>query len=419
MFFLGIDLGTSYFKAALFNEQGRLCGLGRQLLEKKVAEQSCELPVALFWQTLHTCVAQAMQEAGARPQDIRALSYSSQANSFLLLDKTNEPLTPIILWPDTRALPAFDTNDAWHQHTGMGMPLTAHSAVNKLAWIRQQHPLLWQQVATVCTISDYVTLALTGEKAADGSTASLLGLLDVQACAWWDEAMRLAQLPHDLFCRVFYMGTPIGKICRAGAARLGLSEQTHYSLGGLDHHMAALGAGLYDTDKTSESTGTVLAAVQSTRQYQPQQNVWVAPGMQANHFFRMSFDDNGARPLELYQKNKAPEYSIEELLHMAAIAHTEHGIAVRQLLISTAISLRTLVQRLNSHGPIVSTGGGARSTLWVKIKAELLNRPFIIPACSEAACLGAAMMAAKGLGHLHNLNDWVHIHKIIEPQIAS
>lgn len=419
MYFLGIDLGTSYFKAALFNEQGQLCGLGRQLLEKKTSGQSCELPVDVFWQTLHGCVAQAMQQAGAKPDDIRALSYSSQANSFLLLDKTNEPLTSLILWPDARALPAFVTNDNWQQRTGMGMPLTAHSAVNKLMWIRQQHPWLWQQATTVCTISDYVTLALTGEKAADGSTASLLGLLDVQECAWWEEAMRMAQLPRELLCPVFYMGMPIGTLSRAGAARLGLSDKTHFSLGGLDHHMAALGAGLYGTDRTSESTGTVLAAVQSTTTYQTKQQVWVAPGMHANHFFRMSFDDNGARPLELYQKNKAPEYSIEQLLEMAAAGDTDHGKAVRQLLISTALSLRSLVQRLNSQGPIVSTGGGARSALWVQIKAELLNRPFIIPACSEAACLGAAMIAAKGIGHLSNLNDWVNIHKLIEPQIVS
>jgi sugar (pentulose or hexulose) kinase len=291
----------------------------------------------------------------------------------------------------------------------MGLPLSPHNSINKLLWIQQQHPFLWQQVASVCTISDYVTLALTGERAADGSTASLLGLLDAQACTWWDEAMRVAQLTRELLPPVFYMGMPIGKLSRQGAALLGLNDDTHFSLGGLDHHMAALGAGLYGTNNLSESTGTVLAAVQSTEQYHVQEQVWVAPGMHAGHFFRMSFDDNGARPLEMYQKNKAPEYSIEELLAMDP--GTEHGIAVRNILTSTARSLQTLVQRLHSNGPVVSTGGGARSKLWVQIKAALLNRPFIIPACSEAACLGAAMIAAKGIGHS---TDWIRVKEIIE-----
>jgi xylulokinase len=418
MFFLGIDLGTTYFKAALFDEQGRLCGLGRQFLQKQVSGDTCELPLDIFWKTLSDCVAQAMTAAGAHRKDISALSYSSQANSFLLLDKGNNPLTPLILWPDARAgatnpaLSTFSGTAGWRERTGMGLPLSPHNCINKLMWLQQHQPYLWQQAASVCTISDYITLALTGENAADGSTASLLGLLDAQACAWWDEALRMAQLSREILPSVFYMGMPIGKLSREGAARLGLSEQTHFSLGGLDHHMAALGAGLYGTNNLSESTGTVLAAVQSTGQYHVQEQVFVAPGMHAAHFFRMSFDDNGARPLEMYQKDKAPQYSIEELLAMDP--GTGHGSAVRNILSSTAQSLYTLVQRLYSNGPVVSTGGGARSKLWVQIKAELLNRPFIIPDCSEAACLGAAMMAAKGVGHLSNMQDWIHVKEIIE-----
>jgi xylulokinase len=198
------------------------------------------------------------------------------------------------------------------------------------------------------------------------------------------------------------MGTPVGKCTPDGAARLGLSATTHFSVGGLDHHMAAMGAGIYGTNNISESTGTVLAAVESMDQYKPKVQICVAPGLHDHHFFSMAFDANGAGALEQYQKTQAPEYSIEALLE-------NPSSDVIAILGSTAASLGNIVQKLNSNGDIISTGGGARSKLWVQIKADTLNRSFVIPACNEAACLGAAMIAAKGVRALNNVQDWVRV----------
>ena len=103
-FFLGIDLGTSYFKAGLFDEKGRLKGLGRQPVYKETGDGTIyELPLTIFWDTLRGCVEEAMQLANITHNEILSVSYSSQANSFILLDGFDKPLTPLILWPDKRA----------------------------------------------------------------------------------------------------------------------------------------------------------------------------------------------------------------------------------------------------------------------------------------------------------------------------
>jgi xylulokinase len=407
--FLGIDLGTTYFKAALFDTTGRLRGLGRRFVQKQTANNICELAVEVFWSTLGECVAEAMTQAGTDSSAIVAMSYSSQANSFILLDKDNYPLTPLILWPDERAgathpsLSMFAAQPLWCERTGMGIPLSPNSCINKLWWMQQQ--AIWQEVSSVCTISDYLTLVLTGQKAADASTASLLGLLDVQACNWWNDALQVAQLQDSYLSPVFRIGTPVGKLTRDGATKLGLHATTHFSLGGLDHHMAAMGAGIYGTNNISESTGTVLAAAESTDQYKPKEQVCTAPGLHDHHFFRMVFNGNGAGALEQYQKTQA--LSMEALLE-------NPSPDVMAILESTAASLGDIVQKLNSNGDIISTGGGARSKLWVQIKADTLNRAFVIPACTEAACLGAAMMAAMGVGKLNNVQDWVRVKEIID-----
>ena len=407
-FYLGIDLGTSYFKAALFDEQGRLCGLGRQFVNKVVMDNRCELPVESFWKTLEACVAQAIAAAGVTKHDIKAMSYSSQANSFILLDKNDHPLSPLILWPDTRAgapapaLLEFCGREGWRERTGMGIGLSAHSMVTKVMGCTSR----------ICTISDYLTLCLTGSFASDGSTASLLGLIDTQKCVWWDEALEVAGLSKDQLPPLYRMGTSIGRI---RSSLLGLSSNTHYTLGGLDHHMAALGAGLYGTDNVSESTGTVLAAVQSVTDYQTRNEVCVAPGLHDKHYFRMTFNDNGARLLELYQQTKAPEYTIEQLIERAKNGEDD---IVKGILESTAKSLKELVRQLGAEGDIVSTGGGARSRYWIELKAAMLNRTFVVPQGNEVACLGAAMMGAYGVGALKNLQEWFHVKETISYEQA-
>lgn len=103
---LGIDLGTSCFKVGLFDEIGTMRGLGRVAVGKSSpAPGRSELPVAEFWRLLRQGLAEALAQAKARSGDIVGLSYSSQANSFLLLDDRNEPITPLVIWSDQRAHP--------------------------------------------------------------------------------------------------------------------------------------------------------------------------------------------------------------------------------------------------------------------------------------------------------------------------
>ena len=101
--FLGIDLGTSYFKVGVFDEQGQTRGLGRLGVEPVAPVPGhAELPVDQFWRLLRAGVGTALKMAAATPSDIAGVSYSSQANTFVLLGKGDEPLTPFILWTDKR-----------------------------------------------------------------------------------------------------------------------------------------------------------------------------------------------------------------------------------------------------------------------------------------------------------------------------
>ncbi len=427
-YLLGIDLGTSYFKAGIYDEALNLKGIGRVCVEKFHGNGTlCELSSESFASLVKECINQACKNAEISPVQIKAIGYSSQANSFILLDKQNQPLTPMILWPDNRAKTIHpNVMQIWNekeflQKTAIGIEPSHQFCINKLLWFRQNTPAIWNRTATIMTISDYLVYLLTGKKAGDMGTASLLALMDCRTGKWWDKAFDILEIDQQLLAPRFAVGTKIGQANSDFAASVGLKPDTSFYLGSLDHHIAALGAGLGKNADISESTGTVLACVNFNDRYAPQKNICISPWKDGK-FCQLVFNENGASSLEWYQKKFASEYSIEELITMAeksassggltakpaafkyasreeafcgiSSKHT-HGNFIYALMESVAKTLNELIYQLNPHKEhlkITATGGGAKSDLWIEIKQKITGCKFCKIQVPEPATLGAAIL---------------------------
>ena len=247
---LGIDLGSSYLKAGLFDRSGSLRGLGRVAMQPTdPAAGACEMAPEDFWQRLQEAFAGALGQAGAMPADVACVSYATQANSFLLLDRSGRPLTPLVLWQDRRGSSATDVVDAlarldgFAATSGLGVPMTAEFAVAKLAWLRRNCPDAWAAMRHVMTMSDYLVFGLTGEPAGDCGSAGLLGLLDAAHGDWWPEALDVCGLRREQMARLVRPGSLVGRMQGAQARRLGIRAGASLVAGSQDHHVAALGAG--------------------------------------------------------------------------------------------------------------------------------------------------------------------------------
>jgi xylulokinase len=453
---LGVDLGTSYFKLGLFDRSGDLRGLAKVKVIKERGDGSlCEISAERFWLLLCQGLQQACRMAGARLECIEALSYASQANSFILLQADGNPLTPIILWSDQRSagldgVQALFRHRDFLQQTGLGLECHHQFCVAKLLWLQTQRPEIWSRAAYLLTLSDYFTFALTGQLVGDCGTASLLGLLNVHTLEWLPHIIDLGQAQLVTPQRP---GTVAGVLSHHGAALLGVRPAIPLVLGSLDHHLAGMGAGLNQIAEMCESTGTVLACLKSDSIFNPQPQVCVGAGMGEGQFYQLVFDDNGASGLEWYQQVHAAGLTFVELEQMARLAGIgsdgltarpmacqydalqgflqqsalhHHGHFFRSLLESTAASLVKLVRLLSAdHTPqrIVATGGGAASDLWLQIKADLLGVEYIATATHTPACLGAAMLAAIALGWFTDLDrasaKWIHIRKTFKPDSSN
>jgi xylulokinase len=427
----------------LFSETGELKGLGRIPVDKVCpAPGNYELPIGNFWRLLRLGLAEALAQVGGQANQIIALSYSSQANSFLLLDGNQTPLTPIVFWTDTRGEPveedlaAFATTEIFRRTTGFG-GLTGQWMVTKLWWFAKNKPTIWARTRRIMTISDYLTYALTGEYVGDASTAAFLGILDLKKRVWWPDALDAFGIAADLLSTPLSPGSPCGRTLAHVSAMIGVPAGIPVAVGGLDHHVAAIGSGLGRLADTSISTGTVLAALTLVHEPTPRVGCYHGPHVDGNRYYRLAFDPNGAGQLEDYQRRLAPELSIEQLIALAGCVPSRVeplgdvgsggrksglGIEVRYLLEKIAATHRDLVRRVAGAGGvrrIVATGGGARSAMWLQIKADTLGVPIVAPACCERACLGAALFAAVAAGSYPSVDEaslaMVHAHSTCEP----
>ncbi len=442
---LGIDFGTSYFKVGLFDPTGALRGLGRVAVgESSSRPGRSELAVDRFWEILRQGLHDARREAGADGHDIAGLSYSSQANTFILLDALNQPLTPLVIWNDRRADPvdpavaAFGRTPRFAATTGFS-GLAPEFAPVKWHWFQTMQPEVWRRAARILTLPEYLALELTGEAVGDASTAAMTGVLDTARGRWWSEALDFFGVAATALAQPLAPGTPCGRTSERGRARLGLPPGVRFAVGGLDHYMAALGSGLDRLGDASISTGTVLAALRFVDRIESLAGCYHGPHFDGR-FYRLAFDPDGAGRLESYQRGQAPHRSLTQLTALAAAvqpgakeelspldpADRIHALAIRGLMEDISTRHRALLRQLQA-GPeprrVIATGGGARSGEWLQINADLFDATIVAPRCAERACLGAAAFAGAAAGCFGNATEalaaMVQGEREVSPQPAA
>ncbi len=392
-----------------------------------------------------------MAQAHASVCDIEALAYSSQANSFVLLDQNKQPLTPLILWLDNRVgedvdprLAAFWEHSDFMGTTGLGMsPSTL--AIAKCRWFECHEPEVWSKTAHVMTISDYLTDTLTGKTVGDQGTASLLGLWNLPQGQWWNKAIKASGLSRSQLSTPLPPGSVAGSLTHQGAAKLGLNPGIPLAVGSLDHHVAALGAGVGAIAPASVSIGTVLACLRYSDTFSPLKNCCMVPAQSG--FYQLAFSTNGASVYEWYQQQYASQFSVSELDSLAREVSCEgltakpnanhypglegfvgrkpsHGPAHlgRAILESVTESMDLLVDQLfGSDRPdrMVAVGGGARSDLWMQMFADRLGMSIVIPEQIDTACLGSAMFASVAAGWHPDCHDaataWCQVRQVLHP----
>ncbi len=457
---LGIDLGTTGVKAALFAADD-----GRILADAFVAYPLfhshpgwAEQNPADWWQATLTAIRACLHAGtlkGAQPTDVRGVGFSGQMHGVVLLDANHQVLRPCIIWADQRS----DAQCRWiTEKVGANQlieyvsnpALTGFSAP-KLLWIRDNEPDIFAQGRTLLLPKDYIRYRLTGTIAMEISDAAGTCLLDVKHGVWSQEVLKAIELDPALLPPIVAADAVAGTTTIEVETLTGLPAGTPVAGGGADNACGAVGNGVVVPGLALVSIGTsgvVLAHADAPRVdtsglvprvhtfNHAVPHAWYLMGVtqSAGLSLRWIRDNIGLpeRALERWTGTDAYEILTQEAArvtpgsdgliflpylqgertpHLDAYArggwigltasHDRRHL-VRSVLEGVAFSLKDCLTILREQGlkleQMRATGGGAKSLLWRQIIADVLGVELVVTNATEGPAFGAALLAGVASG---------------------
>jgi xylulokinase len=445
-FYLGIDVSTTGVKALLVDQAGAVVATGTTALTVQTPQPLwSEQNPHEWWMGAWRSVRDALASSGAAADDVAAIGLTGQMHGLVLLDTERRVLRPAILWNDQRT--AAECDDIRSRMGGRGrlVEVTGNDALTgftapKILWVRKHEPGIWEKANLVLLPKDYVRLRMTGVAAMDKADGSGTLLFDLRARDWSQEVLDRLEIPRAFLPPTFEGPEITGRLNREAAEAMGLREGTPVMAGGGDQAAGAVGAGAVRPGivaLTLGTSGVVFAATESAlveKEGRLHAFCHAVPGRW--HFMGVTLAAAGS--LQWYRDTLAPDMSFEALVAEAASApagsdgllftpylsgeRTPYpdpsargsfvGLTVRHrrahltraVLEGVAFSMKDCFHLLQAAGlsqvaEVRVAGGGAKSELWRRILASVLDVEIATVNSTEGAAFGAALLAGVGEGH--------------------
>jgi len=471
---VGCDIGSQSLKTLLLSAEGKICG-------ESSASYAIEYPQPTWAEQSPTAWVDALAQSirslriqnNVSAQQIVALGLDAQVDGMVATDRNGTSVHPAIIWMDRRAVRQCDqvgkriSRETVLEITGLNLDPT-HVAP-KIRWLADHRPDLFDKVAAVLLPGSYVAHALTGEFGVDYSNASTTLLMDVRTRTWSQQMCDVFEIPISLLPPIFPSTKILGTLHREAAEQLGLSTSTKVILGSGDEHAACLGAGVTQPGLVCDIAGTAEPVCASSQEVlfdrsglvethcHADPDLWLLenPGFVSGANYRWFRDQFSADELNRSVQEKVNAYTLldaqaetippgsEGLIMlpclMGAVAPTwnalargtfmgftlahEHAHFSRAILEASAYAIRDITDQMMdmslSLHEIRTVGGGARSTLWRQIKADVTGLPVSITNTTETTALGAGILALAGSGLMNSLSEAVsattHVIETREP----
>jgi xylulokinase len=437
---LTFDLGTTGCKVCLWDRRGGLLtSADRGYPIHHPQPDWAEQEPTDWWGAAVTAGRTCL--AGQDVTRIAAIGLSSQREGVVPIGRDGTPLARCIIWMDRRCreqsvrLGEEFGISFLHRHTGLA-PDPNYTAC-KLLWLKEHQPDLLAQTTVFLQPRDFLYYRLTGQPAMDYTLASRTMMLDLRRERWWEEMFARVGVRTDQFPPLYRSIDAPHRVATEAASALGIPEGVPVALGGGDRACEGVGAGLSDS-RASDSTGTATQ-VSMVADTLPEHLGRVPCGMHAvpgRYLFELGASTSasamrwlrelvglppeempvleseaaasppGARGLFMFPflmgaRSTRWNPDARGLILGLSLGHTRGDIA-RALMEGVGYEVGTCLEGLRNMGimpgELAVIGGGAKSDLWAQIKSDILGVPVYRPRYTEAASLGAAILAATAVG---------------------
>ena len=459
MLYIGIDLGTSAVKLLLMDEKGQI----HKIVSKEYplyfphSGWSEQNPEDWYEQTID-----GMQELleGCDRTKVAGISFGGQMHGLVVLDGEDQVIRPAILWNDGRTVKETD-----YLNETIGKKNLSRYTANiafagftapKLLWMKENEPELFAKIKKIMLPKDYLAYRLSGVPSTDYSDASGMLLLDVKNRCWSREMMDICGISRDQLPDLYESYEAVGTLKPELAEALGLSVEVKIAAGAGDNAAAAVGTGTVGDNRCNISLGTsgtifissenfgvdaynalhsfahadghyhlmgcMLSAascnkwwmdeILSTKDYQKEQEGITNLGENKVYFLpylmgeRSPHNDPDARGT-----------------FIGMTMDTTRSDMTQAVLEGVAFALRDSFEVARSLGLKIERtkicGGGAKSALWKKIIANVLNVKVDVLENEEGPAYGGAILAAVACGEFASVTEaaekLVRVVETVEP----
>ena len=472
MSLLGLDIGTTGCKAVAFDpEGGMLAHAYREYPLLHPQPGWSELDAENLWLKVKEIITEVNSRLASDPVD--ALSVSSQGEAVIPIDKTGRPLYNFSVSFDHRTVVQAEW---WKKNMGAGeifkitgIPLHAMHTINKIMWFKQCRPDIYEKSVKFLCVEDYINFKLTGEYTTDWSLAARTMAFDVVKNKWSTRILTKSGIEERLLPAAYRSGAPIGNISGGLTGELGFKKNVLVACGGHDQPCGALGSGIIKSGMAMNATGTsdvicpafdkpILTASMLKNSYScsphvnPGQYVSIAFNLTGGLLLRWYKDVFCDKEKILAEKNNRDvneiiiERASDNIRSLYFLPHfvgagtpsldshsrgalvgltidtTKEDIS-KAVLDSVNYEARLNIEHMNRAGCKIremrAIGGGARSERWLQMKADTFGMPVSSMRISEAASLGAAMLAGIATGCFAGgqeaVDKMVKVKRVYEP----
>ena len=462
--YIGIDLGTSAAKLLLMDELGEI----KNVISK---EYSLEFPKPGWSQQNPEDWRRAILEGipelltGFDGASVAGIGCGGQMHGLVILDENDNVIRPAILWNDGRTAAQVDylNNEVGKEKlSGMTANIAfAGFTAPKILWVRENEPENFARIAKIMLPKDYVNYILTGVHACDYSDASGMLLLDVEHKCWSRQMLEIVGVTEKQMPKLFESYHCIGTVKPDVAKLLGLGEHVVVAAGAGDNAAAAVGTGVVGEGGCNISLGTsgtvfissesfgvdstnalhafahadggyhlmgcmlsaascnkwLMEDILQTTDYAAQQAAIREACLGENHTYFLPYLMGERSPINDTDARGT---------FIGMTMDTTRADLVQAVLEGVAFAIRDSVEVAKSLGISITSskicGGGAKSALWKRILANVLNIPLESPESEQGPGMGGAMLAMVACGAYDSVkavcDRFVRVAAVVEPEPA-
>ncbi len=449
MYWIGLDVGTTGCKAAVFSAAGELVALDYREYPLQIDDSGkAELDSGLVLKEVHRVIKRVASEVDGK---VGGICISSQGEAITPVDKNGNILCNGMVSSDSRPYAECQEWNSFFPREKL-YQITGHTAqpmfsLFKIIWMRKHYANIWPEVAGLHCYEDLIHLSLGIEPAMSYPMAGRTVMFDIHKHEWSAEILAAAGIARELLPRTLQSGSIVGEIPRAVAARLGLNSGVKVIAGGHDQTVGSLGAGVHKPGYAMYATGTVECVCSAFSELHltgelMQNNLnsydFALPGMSTC----IGFSLTGGNILQWYKNNLGREEMREAINSgvnpyetiLQSMPETPSPLLVipyftatgtpyfdvttpgmiyglrmstgkedilRGLLEGVAMEMRLNIDLMRESGinfeKLIMTGGGARNDRWNQLKADVLGLPLTKSPYTETGCYGASLLARMGV----------------------